>query len=287
MKIYHSNPNPDIPLITDTKSYEAVYQEYERLQNLGHIAQQRNEPSAEELNREAYKYRFLIRKHSLPHVLVAKCPFTQIDIWYKTGLFSLRDAFWYSQYNSGRIVAPESESPHLFCIDGALSLNGHQPTETQNVQFVRKQITMAAEVPFIKPRVLSIPTMLAVIHSFPIAEKYTAYTTTYFAKELPKQDDFCVPWAKEMYVDFWDKSREVTYTGKREDAQEYDLIPWLAQKKIMWLDPETEARLLNIDDAPFPYQNVPGRKHPYIIENGQVIDLPNPIQGEPEIHLER
>jgi len=287
MKIHHPDPNHTLPLITNVQTYESAYHQYALMDKRAEEARRNKKSNALQLNRDATRYNFLLRRYNLPYVLVAICPFTKKSIWYKTGLFSLRDAFWYSQHSNGRVVAPESESPHLFCVDGALSLNGHQPTETKNIRFVHKQITMAAEVPFIKPRVLSIPTMLAVIHSFPIAEKYTAYTTTYFAKELPKQDDFCVPWAKEMYVDFWDKSREVTYTGKREDAQEYDLAPWLAQKKIMWLDPNTEDRLLTIDDAPFPYHNVPGRKHPYIIENGQVIDLPNPIQGEAKFDLER
>ena len=40
---------------------------------------------------------------------------------------------------------------HLFCVDGALHLEGHTPTEAQTLPNQRSEIVMAAEVPFVKP----------------------------------------------------------------------------------------------------------------------------------------
>ncbi len=103
---------------------------------------------------------------------------------------------------------------------------------------------MAAEVPFVKPRGLSLPGMVAVIHSLPVAERYTAYPIVYFTEQQPPQREFCIPWARIEYVARDRNHPEVTITGRRSDDQDYDLVRWIEQGKLYWLDPENEERLV-------------------------------------------
>jgi hypothetical protein len=77
------------------------------------------------------------------------------NIWQKAMVFSLQDELWYRPYSNGRSDLFEPNlCNHLFCIDGALNLNGHQPTEVTNgssksAMTQKRDILMAAEVPFI------------------------------------------------------------------------------------------------------------------------------------------
>jgi hypothetical protein len=231
---------------------------------------------------------FIRRK---PNVLISRCPFCRKSIWMKVGIFSLVDEFWYRLESDGREeVIKESRCSHLFCVDGALNLNGHQPSEAKApLTVTNNTIKMAAEVPFIKPRVLNLRTIVAVVHSFPVADKYTAYPIVYFAKRQPPQEEYCLAWARQYYSAHHKASGQgVVLTGKRTDAQDYELEKWVQRKKLFWLDPaDDEHPLVRKPVEAFPYNNVPGRRNPYLMKDGQVTDLPNPTQdSEPENHLE-
>lgn len=234
---------------------------------------------------EELRLRFEFQAQLLPQVLISQCPYCSRQIWQRLGIFSLRDDFWYYESSNGRDVYKESLCPHLFCVDGALNLNGIEPTEAIGGTYIRKKISMASEVPFVKPRVLNLPTMIAVMHRVPIAEKYSAFPMVYFCKQKPAQNDFCIPWAREEFVDHDYVVGEGTFSGTRSDKQDYDLIPWVKKAKLRWIEPNFESDLSFSPD--FPYQNLAGRRHPYRIENGKVYDLPDPIQAEPKVEWER
>jgi hypothetical protein len=232
----------------------------------------------------------------LPVVMISICPYCQQEVWTRVGIYSLTSSQWYLGNGDGcSRVVKGTACEHLFCIDGALNLNGHQPIEAHApvTTVTNRSIYMAAGVPFVKPRVLNLPTMLAVIHSFPVAEKYTAYPVVYFAQEMPSQDDFCIPWACTEYVDFHHKSNrqlkskdhpKVVMIAKRSDVQDYDLQKWVDKKKLFWVDPITENGLLTKKE--FPYASEVGKRHPYCIRDGVLTDLPNPVAREPEVRLE-
>lgn len=223
-----------------------------------------------------------------PWVLVSRCPYCNKPTKQLASVISLREKVWYQKYGDGCSGSDDIRGcQHLFCLDGALNLHGHQPTETCHPApgSFNNRITMAAEVPFVKPRVLNLPSMVAVIHSLPIADRYTVYWVAYFTQEMPPIKDFCVPFARIGYVEI-ERHHDEDYAveGTRSDAQEYNLIPWIEQEKLFWIDPNDETNSIVRGKATdFPYHNISGRRHPYYTENGQVFDLPNPSQGSPYI----
>ncbi len=55
----------------------------------------------------------------------------------------------------------------------------------------------------------------------------------------------------------------------------------MEQGKILWVNPDNETELLAAPDHHFPYAEVNGRCHPYVIENGRIQDLPDPVETPP------
>jgi hypothetical protein len=91
----------------------------------------------------------------LPIWLHSRCPFCGELLYWKIVPFDLDGDWWH-----WRDFPVEDRVPscsHLFCVDGALNLEGHQPTE---VQF--GTVRMASEVPFVKPRLLELANVMVV-----------------------------------------------------------------------------------------------------------------------------
>jgi hypothetical protein len=225
---------------------------------------------------------------SVPHVLISRCPHCEHETWMEAGmLFTLTSVEWFQKWNDGRLGVSLA-CKHLFCVDGALNLSGNEPTEARpwHSSMQGDYIWMASEVPFIKPRVLALPTMCAVIHQLPVAGgKYTAYPIVYFAKQQPDVTDYCIAWAAERHIGNCPSGFLIH--GKRSDAQDYKLDKWIRRGSLFWLDMEDGELPLTCDVAKFPYKDASGRRHPYIIRNGEVHDLPpRQRQGEAEYFFE-
>lgn len=225
-----------------------------------------------------------------PWVFVSRCPICETAIWMKVGIYSLQDGFWFGAYGSGRDeVWKGSICNHLFCVTGSLNLNGNIPTEAKPWHDNRSSqmklwhyIWMAAEVPFVLPRVLALPTMKAVMYDLPVCEgKYTAYPIAYFAEKKPEDKDFCIPWARKKYLD---TSTGYSSLGERSDAQDFELWKWVERGSLFWIDttnddyPIAKPHISN-----FPYNDICGRKHPYVIKEGQVQDLPECLEDSKPI----
>lgn len=224
-----------------------------------------------------------------PVVLVAICPFCDKKIYanLKSGVFSLDENFWLLDYDDAKNAYHETICTHLFAIDGALHLqNNPPPAKLKGFKSMRCKITMAAEVPFVKPRILNKDGVIAVIHSVSIAGKYIGYPVSYFTKEKIPQSDFCIGWARQEYADHLDGISNATFSGKRTDIQDYDLNPWVKKERLFWLEENADTIHLIKEENRFPYSSIQGRKHPYIIENGVITDLPNPKEEPPKTEIE-
>lgn len=224
-----------------------------------------------------------------PDVLVAICPYCDRKIWarIKSGVFTLCASFWVMEYDDGKTVTEDSKCEHLFVMDGALNLNNQPiPEKISAYSFVRHKIYMGAEIPFVKPRILEIEGVIAVIHSVSIADKYTGYPITYFTRNHISQNDFATGWAREEYVARDQIVSSATFTGERSEPQDYDLKKWIDNNKIRWLVEDNGELTLNSENHNYPYNNLSGRKNPYFIENGVVTDIPNSKQVKTKTTLE-
>ena len=216
-----------------------------------------------------------------PDVLVSICPYCGRNVWarMRNGLFTLNSWFWVMEYDNGKTVTDDSLCEHLFLVDGALGLNS-QPVlaKIKPYSFVREKIYMGAEVPFVKPRILDKPGVIGVLHSVPVAGKYTGYPVTYFTKTPIRQSEFGTGWSREESCARDDMVSEATFSGSRQEIQIYDVEPYALSGKLKWLVQKENELVLNHSASEFPYGKIQGRKNPYIIKNGTVTDLPNPTK---------
>ena len=289
-KPIYSISNPMTVYASSKERYESLYKRYKTLQL--ELQKPRDIREPEEIKESLYEgmQEWLARKMDAernfqtvrPQVKIAICPFCRTEVWQQVGLFTLSDSFWYEHESNGRHIPSSSICDHLFCITGALGLNGHEPTEQYSPPDAQgSYLRMAAEVPFVLPRLLDLG-LTAVLHAIPIAEKYTAYPITYFTPSpIAQHEHFCTPWAAERFTGKMPDGS--VFTGTRSDKQEYDLSDALVKEQLLWLDPRKQNKLISVQKTECPYQDVNGRQHPYKIENGIIHDLPNPQTIPPQI----
>jgi len=197
----------------------------------------------------------------LPIWLHSRCPFCEEPLYWKIDPFDLDGDWWHWPFVSKEEKVPAC--PHLFCVDGALNLEGYQPTEVQH-----GVVRMASEVPFVKPRLLELGNVVAVIHRLPqkIAGKYTGYPIIYFGSPRPLLSEGSLGWARTEYHDEDGKWRVIF------DVQDYELDKWIAAGKVCWLDPgASDHPLVCGTPEEYPFRNAQGRRRPYKIEEGRVL----------------
>ncbi|MCB0035388.1 MAG: hypothetical protein KDE51_15255 [Anaerolineales bacterium] len=277
-------------------AYEQAYRQYTQSAQALHQLRQNTaaaaqiEQARDKVQKNLSAYRELQKTYNRlrPLVKIAICPYCHTEVWQKMGLFSLADEMWYYHESDGLDVPRKFICDHLFCIDGALSLNGHQPAEQYaSPTAYGRYLRMAAGVPFVIPRLLKLG-VTAVIHAIPVAGRYTAFPITYFAPTpIAEHEHFIIPWRAERFSGMHPhrNARYIAFTGTRSDKQEYDLSDAIVAQQVYWLDPQTHTDLLTAAVDAFPYHHINGRYHPYIIQEGDVKDLPDPRAGAPQIEF--
>lgn len=206
--------------------------------------------------RQAYGNRLPLRLH-------ARCPFCEAPTYWKIDPFDLAGPWWAWPFVPREYKVPTCE--HVLCVDGALNLEGHTPSEVTGGK--SKQIDMAAEVPFVKPRMLALGNVIAVVHRMPakIAGKYTGYPIVYFGDPRPSLSQGSLGWACTEFHNEEGKWN-IVY-----DVQAYDLDPWIKAGQLCWLDPDhPDHPLVCGPPEAFPFGDVAGLKVPYAIRDGQV-----------------
>jgi hypothetical protein len=198
----------------------------------------------------------------LPLRLYARCPFCGDPLHWKIDLYSLADEWWTWPFVPREYKVPTCE--HVLCVDGALNLEGHTPTEITGGE--KNRIRMASEVPFVKPRMLELGNVVAVVHRMPekIAGKYTGYPIVYFGDPRPPLSQGSPGWARTEFHDergMWN----IIY-----DVQDYALDKWIAAGKLCWLDPHAPHPLVCGPSEAYPFHGLSGLQVPYVIQDGKV-----------------
>ncbi len=213
----------------------------------------------------------------LPVLTLGVCPVCgtptrwAIDTW---GL----DGLWWAEHHRGVPPGPQS-CPHLRVITGAVSLQGKQP---RGVRFSYSH--PGPEVPYVVPTMLTLPGMVAVVRSMPMANGYLAYPLTYYSPEPPPRA-LLVPW--------WGRRIATTSQGPggfgwgvTTDPWDFELRPYVERGVLRWIDPTVRVEALSERPASeFPFAGLPGARAPQEIRGDQR-RLLAPPDGAPVVPFE-
>lgn len=180
----------------------------------------------EERNAKYLQIEPLIEKYWdwITPVHLSRCPFCERDFFRLFDIVDLRGFWWMDRTQRDR---REPECCRHFCLLlGAVNLKGLPP---DGGVF---ECRLGPDVPYVIPRILRLPSMVAVVSRLPMRCGYWVYPVVYFSQEPPQGRLLTQSWARKEY-------RFVSEDGTAgwdevDDALDYDLFPWLEQGKIRW-----------------------------------------------------
>jgi hypothetical protein len=196
----------------------------------------------------------------LPSVTVSRCPHSGAPVRLPLDTFDL-DGLWWAYQTPLRRLGERPAS--LVALTGALRL----ATEVPWTSFLVKP---GPAVPYVLPRLLEDPSIVAVVSEVPIGA-HTGFVVAYFS---PAADDLVVranDWGANGFVRTRaDGALEWGAVPEDETEMDVDLRPWLDAGRLRWVAPgDTGASLRDGADG-CPFVDLPGRRDLQRIEEGQV-----------------
>ncbi len=185
----------------------------------------------------------------LPIVPLSCCPICQQPLLRSYDPFGLNGPWWLSE--APRVVAPQC--PHFCVLRGAVHFGARAPQGPEG------GIHTGPEVPYVIPRLLEQPGMLAVITRLALESAVAVYTIGYFALRRPPAEELTADWpdARFAYTDAFGE------TGSREasDSWDFELAPWIERGKLAWWEPGAERPVVER----CPYLDLPGRRAQLVV----------------------
>jgi hypothetical protein len=184
----------------------------------------------------------------LPRLPLSTCPFDGRPLHRSFDPFGL-DGLWWR-----RDAAPEETAacPHFCVLLGAVNFRGHTPPP------VHFEVGCGPEAPFVIPRLLELPGVLAVISRLEMTAGHHAYPIAYFAERRPPPQQLTASWARNSYH-YTTQLGEDRWRAPRE-THDYDLAPWLEEGKVRWRPPDDDTLALAGLSERCPFVGIEGAR---------------------------
>jgi len=208
----------------------------------------------------------------LPRILVSVCPFTAAPLRRAIDPYGLDGPWWHKDrpFKPDEPAAP----PTFRVLLGALDLRGRVPSEAREI------VLAGPDAPFVVPRLLALPDMVAVIHRIELATGDIAYPVAYFSRETTDPEDLHQHWTRP---ELWFKDEKGDeYWLIKNDPWDFDLAPWIERGKLKWVE-DAGAKPVAVGHESgrrCPYLGLPGDHLPQEISGGERL-LGEAPSGEP------
>ena len=169
------------------------------------------------------------------------------------------DGFWWIPSQRYALAKPQ-HCEHFRVLRGAVH------TLDKPIVGCPEASQLGPDTPYIIPRILNLPTMLAVVHSLEMVPGFQAYPISYFSEVLPPNGSLTQHWTESGYSYVHASGRGVwTY---KTDPWDFELRPWINQGLVRWTIPANpEALLAPISNEGFPYSNPNAVRKPQTARN--------------------
>jgi hypothetical protein len=120
-----------------------------------------------------------------------------------------------------------------------------------------REVFPGPEIPFVYPRLLDLPGVVAVISSLAMENGYLAYPIGYFAERRPPGKQLVAGWRRTQH--HWDDQLGGSGFRCENDKWDFDLQPWLHQGKVRWTAPGSDRTTLSNEPwGRCPFLDLPG-----------------------------
>ena len=210
--------------------------------------------------REAYYAALAEYADRLPRIIFGRCPFTGAPFTRVIDPFGLDGPWWHQKcvLKIDEPTAPKAFKTHL----GALSLNGRKPIE------VGGKVSPGPDSPFVIPRLLRLPGMIAVLRQIDLEIGDRAWVVSYWSRENIPPVRLHQPWLR---VDHWFKNeRGKSAWTIANDTWDFELEPYLADGRLRWIQPgDSQQRVVSFaDKEQCPFVGLPGDRRPQVFSGG-------------------
>lgn len=197
---------------------------------------------------------------ALPIVPLSACPYCSAPLLKAFDPLGLEGYFW--QESLAMEPVEPAPCPHFTLLLGAVNLEGLP------AQGGEERAHVGPEVPYVVPRVLSLPTMVAVVSTVPLANGYTTYPIAYYAETMPPPDQLTHSWTQTTHS--WEDDDGEAWTV-RNDAWDFELAPWVAKDKLRWIERGDASLKVVAAPEPCPYLDVSGRRGRLVIKADELV----------------
>jgi hypothetical protein len=207
---------------------------------------------------------------SVPRVTLSRCPICGEPLDYSIDLRGLEYPWWWEKFPYN--FAPPKGCSHFLLLQGALDLNGHQPTEVQTWH-----TRPGPAKPFVIERLMNSINAKVVIGHTQIGERYTGYPIAYFSESPVEQHELHQSWTRDRWTIYNEDGEPITSRSRR-DTWSFDLNQYVVRNQLFWIKPNDEQLNLTAEgELPFIKQGA--STYPQLIQNGQ-INTYGPPRGE-------
>jgi hypothetical protein len=204
----------------------------------------------------------------LPRAVMAPCPHCDKPLYRSFDALGLDGLWWRSD------ATPEEPQPcpHFCVLLGAVNLGEHRPLPGFDVH-------PGPGAPFVMPRLLAHPGMVAVLAAIPMVDGAVAYPVAYFAPRRPPIQSLTAPWARTNFVyttqlgeHAWRRADEPT-GAPGDDTWDFELGRWADSGQLRWCDPGSDrTSLSSAAPSECPFVGLPGSRAFQVIRTTSALE---------------
>jgi hypothetical protein len=196
----------------------------------------------------------------LPRIMMSACPFTGEPFKHSFDPWGLDGPWWHMDRE---VAIDEPAPPETFrVLLGSLAFHGRTPAEA------RDPVIPGPETPYVVPRLLQLPGMVAVISSLPLETGDIAYPVVYFSTEEIPQTRLHQFWLQQEH---WFEVDGKSGWFIANDIWDFDLEPWVRSGQLRWINPgDPKGRVIDGHNGrACPYLGIRGDRFPQSIAFGE------------------
>lgn len=217
----------------------------------------------------------------VPLHTVSRCPICNEVLEYAMDLRGIQYPWWWEHFPF-EFSKPRA-CQHFMLLQGALNLNGRDPTEVQTWH-----TRPGPSQPFVIERLAQIPSVSVVINEISVGENDQGFVIAYFSEKPFNQTDLHQNWLRDRWT-IYDEDGEPITSRSQRDKWSFDLGSiakdrrlFLIEKNDLSLRPFNESELPSLamaDENTLPQLISKGKLTHYAAPRGQDVDDYRPHTG--------